>query len=243
MVSNHCNLLLDYYNNSLTEQEKVQFEEHITSCKSCQEELQELIAITEDFPYLSAPIDPPQGMKNRVLSNVFEEGEHSKDNTEKAIHILPKRKRRSLSVASLAAALLLSLIGNIYLYGESRQSSEQLQEKELATLIKEVQLSSTTNNTMIGKASLVDKDGVLNVVLTAEQLPKTKGEEVYQVWLLEDGKPYRAGSFVPNDNGSGLVTFEMKLEGNHDWDTVAVTLEPDINSNTPLGDIVLASEL
>jgi len=66
---------------------------------------------------------------------------------------------------------------------------------------------------------------------------------VYQVWLLEDDKPYRAGFFTPNQEGKGEVAYQVEYEGDHNWEAVAITLEPDSKSETPKGKIVLSSGL
>jgi hypothetical protein len=250
LTTNTCDQLLDYFNRTLEEQEEMQFEEHLASCTSCQEELQELTALTEDLPYLSIPVNPPTGMKDRILINVFNEEEVvSTTNTEESDAIpLPfarksKHKKASWSVIALAAALLLSLVGNIYSFTGANQASEKPLDTSLDKLVKEVELQSTTGEDFFGTASLVEKDGVLNVVVKANGLSTVEGEQVYQVWLLEDGQPYRAGSFVPTEDGSGVVTYEMNVDGDHNWDTVAITLEPNINSETPFGEVLLASEL
>ena len=83
----------------------------------------------------------------------------------------------------------------------------------------------------------------MNLVVQVNDVEKTEGDQVYQVWLLEGDKPFRAGYFTPNQDGKGEVAYEVEYEGEHDWDAVAITLEPDHTSETPKGKIVLSSGL
>ncbi len=248
MTTNNCNSLLDYFNGALDETERAQFEEHLNSCSSCQEELNELTLLTEDLPYLSEPINPSVGMKDRILANVFsEEADISTSDPvsfEKEATITPfvrkekRNKKAGWSTIALAAALLLSLIGNIYSFSTTNQATEVSDR-----LVKDVQLEATNNNSLAGIASLIEKNGNLNVVVKADGLSEVEGDQVYQVWLLQDGKPYRAGSFVPNQEGSGMATYPMGDLSDLKWDTVAITLEPNTKSETPLGEVLLAAGL
>jgi hypothetical protein len=60
---------------------------------------------------------------------------------------------------------------------------------------------------------------------------------------MEKGKPYRAGTFIPNQTGEGAVTFTIHYSGNHKWDTIAITLEPTAKSQTPKGKIIVSNKL
>jgi hypothetical protein len=245
----NCNLLLDYFNQALEEKECEQFEEHLAACNGCQEELNELTDLTKDLPYLSAPVNPPIGMKDRILTNVFNEETTIKPvDVKNEVPPTPfirkeKRSKNAWSMIALAAALLLSLVGNVYSFTNTNESAEKAPNVSLDKLVKEVQLQPTKEGALAATASLVEKSGVLNVIVKADGLAGVKENQVYQVWLLENGQPYRAGSFVPNKDGSGMVTYQVDGMEGHNWDTVAITLEPDINSETPLGEIILASEL
>ena len=68
-----CNQLVDYFNEQLNETEKQAFEKHLESCEECAIELAEWQALTDDLPYVSASINPPEGMRARILNTVFED--------------------------------------------------------------------------------------------------------------------------------------------------------------------------
>lgn len=90
-----------------------------------------------------------------------------------------------------------------------------------------------------GLASIVIDSKGTHLIVQADDLPQVKQQEAFQVWLIKDNQPVSAGAFSPLD-GKGVVyfTFEPK-----DYDTVAITLEPDANGEKPRGAIVLAGGL
>lgn len=90
-----------------------------------------------------------------------------------------------------------------------------------------------------GLASIVIDSKGTHLIVQADDLPEVKQQEAFQVWLIKDNQPVSAGTFSPQD-GKGVVyfTFEPK-----DYDTVAITLEPDANGEKPRGSIVLAGGL
>ncbi|MDO6655265.1 anti-sigma factor [Anaerobacillus sp. 1_MG-2023] len=250
----NCEQLLDYFNETLSEEEKERFETHLLSCEECREELKELDELTGDLPYLSIPEEPPAGMKDRVLTSVFESEAEEVDNNEvenleekqsnTVIDLQTERKSRQRKwvAPALAAALFLSLGGNLYTY-INESDGEIDNSEQISSLIKAVQLQPTEAEASAGSAALMNEDGKMNLVVEVNDVSGVEGDQVYQVWLLEGEKPYRAGSFVPNQEGKGEVAYQVDYEGEHDWDAVAITLEPDNTSETPKGKIILSSGL
>ncbi|MBN8208105.1 anti-sigma factor [Bacillus sp. NTK071] len=248
----NCEQLLDYFNGTLAEAEKVQFEAHLESCEECREELKELEELTGDLPYLSIPEEPATGMKDRILSSVFEhdsddtkldlteDHDSAKQNNVTDLKSERKTGQRKWVAPALAAALFLSLAGNVYNY---MNESNPEQTAEIASLIKAVQLQPSETEASRGSAALMNEDGQMNLIVQVNDVADVDGDQVYQVWLLEGDTPYRAGSFKPNQQGSGEVTYQVDYDGEHKWDAVAITLEPDDTSQTPKGKVVLSSGL
>ncbi|MFU1787613.1 anti-sigma factor [Mammaliicoccus sciuri] len=79
------------------------------------------------------------------------------------------------------------------------------------------------------------------LVVQAQNLQETKGNEAYQVWILKGEKPYRAGTFVSSKN-SGIVIFDLSDIELDKQDKIAITLEPSPNNQAPEGDIIMAGE-
>ncbi|MCA1030812.1 anti-sigma factor [Bacillus timonensis] len=254
MTEKKCDGLIDYFNQALSKHERKQFEQHLATCSECQEELQELEELTSDLPYLSEEIPPPVGMKKRVLANVFQQDMKETTPNKNKIRLSKPIKNTPTDVQSekpgkvpwifstIAALLFISLIGNMYLLSMINETETPNQTLAIDQLVKTVELQPT-NGEYKGTASLVLKNGTLNVVIQAQQLQSLKKDHVYQVWLIEGDKPYRAGTFIPDAEGKGAVSFSIDYEGEHTWDTVAISIEPSPTSETPLGEVILASEL
>jgi Anti-sigma-K factor rskA len=232
-MTRHCDHLLDYYNQHLNESDKAAFEKHLENCSDCREAINELYQLNEFLPFASEPIDPPRGLEERVFANI-----------EESVTPLRKEKpQRRWLFPSAAAALALSLLGNAYLFTHIQKEEEMEEQAVIDQVTQYVELASVTGNAK-GTASIIKQGEQSSLVVQASQLKDLTKDEVYQVWLIKDEKPQRAGTFVTGKDGKGSVVFKMNEEfAREDWDTVAITLEPDANSQLPEGDIVLASEI
>ncbi|UOQ91706.1 anti-sigma factor [Halobacillus shinanisalinarum] len=269
-MRNECEKVIDFFNNQLSDVEEREFEKHLETCDDCQEELAELRALTEDLAFASEPVNPPEGMKDRVLDAVFagelndtddkrsEQAEGQEDSSVVAYEprkdrseqgLQPRKTKKPWILRGLAAALILSLAGNLYAVmnedetatqgpvegpGDPTQSTDQVTTK--------VQLQGTTNAQ--ATASMIQQEHGGLLTLQAESLEQLEGEEVYQVWLIEGETPHRAGTFVANENGQGAVAYAMdQLPEGTDWNAVAISREPDATSQAPQGEVILQAEL
>ena len=86
---------------------------------------------------------------------------------------------------------------------------------------------------------MVQDDTGTRLVVQASDLPALSGNEAYQVWLIKDGQPINAGTFLSGD-GKGALTYTMEPG---DYDMVAITLEPDAEGDQPRGRMVLTGAL
>lgn len=235
--------VLDYINGDLSMDERAAFEAAMERLPELKAEVQELEALMGDLPYLSESVTPPEGMKDRVLGNVFvQEQAATADETPDVVEIanvVPKRKRRWV-IPSLVAALIISLAGNFYVIATRDQDTKQATEDTDITKTSKP-LQASDNVTASATASLIQRGSQNTLVIQAQDLSRLNGAECYQVWLLLDGKPTRAGTFIANDDGHGGVIHS--IPENAKYDTVAITIEPDNDSETPKGPIILSTSL
>ncbi|GAA0614645.1 hypothetical protein GCM10009001_34900 [Virgibacillus siamensis] len=253
MTSKHCDQLIDYFNKQLTPEQEKEYEAHLAECADCQEELTELQQLTNELPYSSEPVEPPAGMKQRVLSNVLNEAKPVEKARENITPLPSKRKtlppnRNKWLKPAMVALLTVSLVGNgaaaVYI---STQNNEQEPEPDNTINLENVQamMALQPSEGFNGQATamMVNQNDGLNLILQANDLPQLEGKETYQVWVLDEGKPYRAGNFAPDHDGSGSVFHVIDYQGEHNWDTIAITKEPDAHSQKPHGDILMSSPL
>jgi uncharacterized protein YpmB len=234
-MTHQCDHLLDYFNQHLNESDKEVFEKHLESCSDCQEALNELQQLDEFLPYASEPIDPPEGLEDRVFASI--------DGTANVTPFRREKTRKRWIFPSVAAVLALSLFGNAYMFTQIQQEEEIVEQAAIDQVTEFVELAAVKGNAK-GTASIIKQGEQSSLVVQASQLQDLSQEEVYQVWLIKDEKPQRAGTFVTGEDGKGSVVFKLNEEfAKEDWDTVAITLEPDAKSQIPQGDIVLASEI
>ena len=242
-----CDQLVDYFNGQLSEIEKRAFEKHLETCEQCTIELAEWQALTDDLPYVSASIDPPEGMKDRILNKVFEE-EIEQETTPVAPlvtneKVQPKKKNRSFTwLPAIAATLMLSIGANIFLASivKNQQDDIVAQTEAVDQLLAFVNLSPVEGEAT-GTASIVKHGDETRVVVQASSLPTLSNDEVYQVWLIDEDGPIRAGTFK-SDSQDGAVVYTIPEGMNKDWSQVAVSHEPNSESKTPLGSVLMSSE-
>ncbi|MFC4354955.1 anti-sigma factor domain-containing protein [Chryseomicrobium palamuruense] len=257
-----CEQTIDYFNGQLTEDEQKAFEDHLTTCADCQQELAEWQMLAEDLPYVSESVEPPVGMKERVLSSILDEGrqvsvpsEQVLDETiEKAPQsspVLPfkkpaKRQHATRFMPLVAAALVISLVGNAFLGWtvQNQRAAIDTQSETVDQLIALVNLQPLEGDST-GTASIVRHGDEIRVVVQASSLPELADEEVYQVWLIDsedESGPDRAGTFTSSGT-DGAVVYTLPVGQEFSWDQIAVSHEPNKDSETPLGDVLMASAI
>lgn len=248
-----CEKLYEYFNDQLSEEKKKEFEEHLKTCKECQDELNDLNILNESLPYQVERVTPPKEMKSRIMNNILNENnnEEKSSHQEKNESFIEKKQKpikrknniiRNIAFTSMAALLFISLIGNVYQFNtqdkEKKTKDNKLINKDNAQVIK---LKSTEQDKVQGEAFVAKTNNEKQLVVQANGLQETKGNQAYQVWILKGEKPYRAGTFVSSKD-SGMVVFDLSDIELDKQDKIAITLEPSPNNPAPEGDIIMASE-
>lgn len=234
--------LIDYYNGHLTSTEKEDFENHLKECPDCQEELREWEELNAELAQGLDPAEPPSGMEDRIFSNIFEDGEISE--TENKTSTATKQKSTpsfyKKAVWPLVALLFLSLIGNAYLL---MQDEEQSLSESLLNNGETVSLAPSSETLDMNASMAMHGEGrQQTLVLAADNFTNLQEGEVYQIWLLREEEPHRAGTMVPNENGEGYVVFNLEESEEIDWDMVAITIETSPHNQAPEGDILMSAE-
>jgi anti-sigma-K factor RskA len=269
-----CDSAEMYALGGLSEEECAAFELHLEHCADCRATVEELRDVVGVLPLAVEPLEPPAGMKGRVLRNIMagekgsqtpaqmveakpmrmaktEEPRSSVNRTESRMQEQQRRRKASIGwhrygLAGLSAAVVLLGVYSLQLRTELTDTREAL---EVATatnpsdpyqLNKAVSLTAAEEDLIAsGVASIVIDNRGTHLIVQAENLPELQGSEAFQVWLLKDGEPTNAGTFLShNGTGALMYTFEPST-----YDTVAITQEPDAEGSTPRGSIVLAATL
>jgi len=90
-----------------------------------------------------------------------------------------------------------------------------------------------------GLAYIVADDKGAHLIVQAESLPELQKDQVIQVWLFKDNQPRNAGTFYPQ-GGNGAIYFAPDPG---EYDSLSITVEPDVKGDKPRGAVLLAAGL
>ncbi|WP_240338468.1 anti-sigma factor [Peribacillus alkalitolerans] len=217
------------------------FVEHLKNCTECKKEYQELSQAWQALPFDYTEIEVPETLKIEVLGFVFDHKEKSGKET-----IMAKISRLAMMLksqftpvsTSIVAVMLLAIIGlGLANVQEKNRHVENIPIEILAAIpLKAANQSHPGTN---GIAYIVQRESEKNLVVQVHELPGVEGSQVYQVWLLKNGKRENGGIFKPDENGSGILTYQL-AEG-QTFDQIGITVEPDANSSQPRGEKIAGS--
>jgi anti-sigma-K factor RskA len=204
--------------------EREEFEEHLSTCAICREEVEELQPAAEALPMASPLMTPPPELKARIMAEVEREAEllgaagAGADRPERT----ERRRRGWLSgwrLAPVAAALVI------------------------AGVLAGVALDSPDTQTYAfqGASAELEVEGD-RATLVAQDLPAPPEGRVYEVWLQsgDDAPQPTDVLFVPRDDGSAVAAIPGSVS---DIDQVLFTDEPRGGSDEPTGDLLMSAEL
>ena len=228
-----------YLLGALDEGERAAFEEHLTGCPACRDEVADLEPAARALPISVDPVDPPPALKARIMAEVEREasllaaaGPEADRPAEPARRRLrlPSLRVPRLVPAAVAAALLVVGVGigvGVTQLGSEGERTIQAQVTKAA-------------GGQPAKAELEISGGEARLV--ARGLPAPPSGRLYQVWLKRDGHAPEptAALFKPSRDGSATASVPGSLD---DVDQVMVTDEPDGGSSMPTGDLLLVADL
>ncbi|WP_341280242.1 anti-sigma factor [Paenibacillus sp. FSL H8-0537] len=242
-----CDLTLEVLSGTCTEEEQLAFERHLSSCKACQVEMEELRMAWEAIPVDMEWLEPPIDLKQQVMDAVLAAEEQQRaEQTNKmgGTNRISWRKRRKRSYMAASAVLLLimltaSLLGNVWLYQEKSKLPLPI-DQALSLPAAEIQQMVLLETV----AQQGESSGVVCVVGSGQNTQfvvylfgaaKTIDDESYQVWLVKDGVRQSAGTMrVANDQGVAVLAVPLASE-KLSFDSIGITLEPDDQGAQPRG--------
>lgn len=261
--------IYDYFNDKLSESEKERVEEELDFATESYKTLKDIEILHDTLPYKNKQVEPPIGMKQRILESVLNEDKtsgkdiksenqeedfnstNSKTNNQFQQHINVSTQNnknhksaviKRFYVGIIAAMLLLSLIGNGVQFWGNKESKNQSTSMINTGDAKVINLKSMGNDKTQGQAYLSNTNNKTDrkLIVEAKDIETTKGNQVYQVWVLKDNKTYPAGAFS-SENNKGMVVFDLSNIDIDKNDKIALTLEPSPNNTEPKGQMVMAS--
>nr|WP_241970851.1 anti-sigma factor [Brevibacillus sp. Leaf182] len=217
------------------------FAEHLKNCTECKKEYEELSQAWHALSFDYTEIEVPESLKGEVLGFVFEQKRKSGTETfmTKLRNLFMTLKSQFTPVSTgIVCVLLLAFIGlGIANVQVKNRHAENIPIEILTAIpLKAAKQSHPGTN---GMAYIVQQGSEKNLVVQVHELPGVEGSQVYQVWLLKNSKRENGGIFKPNENGSGILTYQL-AEG-QTFDQIGITVEPDANSRQPRGEKIVGS--
>jgi anti-sigma-K factor RskA len=214
-------LTAGYALDALDAEERRAYEAHLSGCSACQEELASFWEVTGSLAYASARPAPSPELRGRLLDAARAERPN----------VVPLRPRRLVvPVLSTVAAVAAVVAIGLGLWASSLSS--QLDDARAVSAVlgdpgaRAIALQGADGRLVV--------DGHGRAVLMVEGLPEAPSGKAYEVWVIQDGRPDRAGMF----QDERLVTLDRMVPRGS---TVAVTVEDEGGVDAPTGQPIFSA--
>jgi anti-sigma-K factor RskA len=208
-----------YALDALDMDERARYEAHLATCERCREELQGFWRVSGSLAHAAGGPAPSPELRERILAAAREERQN-------VVPLRPRRARLLPAVAAVAAIALLAV--GVWGISVSRELDDA---KRLTAVLGDP--NARTLTTSEGHANLVVTPAGDAALVVRTLAPAPDGKD-YEIWVLEDGVPQRAGLF----ERPGATLLERPV---HSGQTVAVTLEPDGGRDAPSGEPIFTT--
>jgi anti-sigma-K factor RskA len=215
-----------YALDALDEDDRRAFEEHLAGCARCREELADVSQTAALLAYGAPPAMPPPALRDRILAEAM---------SDRRAKVIPFRRRPRVFLGAAAAVTAVAATLAIAFGVRSASLSEDLDEVQKAV---EVLADPAARSVPLEGANgrlVVNSEG--EAALVVQGLPAAPKGKTYELWVIREGSPRRAGLFE-GDDARDLVLLDEDVE---DDATVAVTLEPDGGVDAPTGRMLFSA--
>ncbi|WP_020662110.1 anti-sigma factor [Amycolatopsis benzoatilytica] len=209
-----------YALDAVTDLERAAFARHLAECPVCAGEVDEFHATAAKIG-LATTVAATSRLRSRVLTEVAATRQLPPPAAVEPPHRRPWRKRATIALAAVAAAVAV-LFGGIGI-GAFRSSPEPTtQIAGPAPDMTSIRATATAGGAVV--VSFSRQHG--EAVVTAQALPMPAAGHTYQVWFIGRRGAQSAG-LLPT--GSGAVTAALPA----DVDRIGITTEPAAGSPQP----------
>jgi anti-sigma-K factor RskA len=219
MASDPHSLVAPYALDALDDEEERGFEDHLSGCEQCREDLAGLREAAASLAYGAVGPAPPPALKERILAQARAERPN--------VTPLPRRRSWTTPVAA-AAALAAAVALGLGVWSATRPTTSDPFAKVLAR-------SGSKLVPVGGRGALaVAPDGTAAIALTVPRAPEGK---TYEAWVIEGGRAKPAGLFA-GDEGTSVLDLERPVRRGA---IVAVTLERAGGAGRPTQPLIASS--
>ncbi len=240
-MERECEHLLSYMANTLSEAEKEKFEAHMENCDACRNEYAELNKPWEALQFDFNDQHVPESLKEEVFNFVFDQEKGQKQSIKEKLKTWGSRFKKQFTPLSSGLVIILFAVAAILMYVNIQSGGQQNASVQPVEIMTSLHLTSPNSQMREagGDAYIVQQDNAKKLIVQVDGLPKLKGTETYQVWLLKDGRRLNAGIFNTNESGAGVLTYTLSKKEN--FDQIGITKEPKLDNTQPEGEKVMGS--
>lgn len=222
--------------------------QHLATCATCQDLLQEYQAVAEELLYQVPALQPPPGLKAKLLARI--------QPTARLAGASPPRRSRlrrfwqdTIALprwAAIGALAALLALGGVAL-SERTRAVALADQVEMGRI-----LSSPHHLTVILEATdqAPEARGVVYLepessaaVLIVNRLTALPPDKAYQVWLIHDGQRDSGGLFTVRPEDGHAVTLIRAPRPLSTYQQLGITDEPATGSPGPTGQRVIGGKL
>jgi Anti-sigma-K factor rskA/Putative zinc-finger len=218
-----------YALDALDERDVETYEEHLSGCPDCREELASLTEAATALVYAVEAPPPPPGLRARILEAA----------TAEPTNVVPLLRRPAFQAAAGAAAVAACLALAFGLWSSSLQDQVDRyrnRSSSLAAAMSIVANPRSQRRPLTGGSGALVVDPQGHAALLIEDLPAAPSGRTYEAWVLGKGAPKPAGLF----RGGGVTVFS--LDRTLPLGTfVGVTVEHEGGVRMPTGAPILRS--
>lgn len=239
-MNTECANLLSFLSGELGEKEKKAFAEHLIQCSECTKDYEQMTEAWNSLKWDFEEMEPSSSLKSEVMNFVFEHNDQVPVRKEKNWSSFFFRQFTPVTSVLLLATLVFAFVllySNIQLKKELAAINLPMEVKTSLSL-QPADKTAVKMNTD-GEAYILQQGEDRRLIVQIQNLPSLKESEVYQVWLLKDGKRTNAGTFKPDETGTGSLTYKLSI--NDQFNQIGITREPDSNSTKPRGEKIVGS--
>lgn len=225
-------LIAPYALDALEADDRSRFEAHLALCEQCRVELVGFLSTTARLGEAEAMTPPPE-LRERLLTTV------SSTPQERPVVTALSQRSRVRQIAprvALVAAMAAAVVGIGGFIAEHERADDLRADRSRLTAVMSAPDAATTEESAAGGGELrvIASPTHDAAVVVGASLSKLDGDQTYQVWRMDDGKPTSVGLL---GRGPGM----LYVDGIKDADAFAVTVEPSGGSPQPTSDPIVAT--
>jgi anti-sigma-K factor RskA len=235
-------MLPAYALDCLDAEERTQVRQHLETCVNCQAELRTYQGVVAQLTSSVPQRTPPLLLKQRILAQVARQPASRPVKldlnkpawwTRLTQVFLPSTP--ALGWVTVLVILIL-VAGNLILWQKLSQAQSSPGQD-----FRTVELVGTTIAPGAGGILLISADERFGTLLV-DGMPTLKENQVFQLWLIKEGKRTSGGIFSVKYNGYGTLAVKPD-QSLLDYNACDITIEPTGGSSAPTGAKVLGGNL